>query len=158
MQLAPKSRIKFKFRRYHHLAIELRYEGKTYKEISEQLSEVFKVNFRPDRIGHWFASNGILEEPYIDFAKKENERVRRFVSEQLKGLLSRIPEALEGLLNRVDETGNPRRDALTLATIRLLIEIVDLKAYLQPEEEKKSILDEYFERLKQERTDAHEEG
>lgn len=154
MRKRPKTPKEFKFRRYHFLAIELRYQGKTYKEITENLTTVFKVSFRPDRIGHWFATDGILEKAYIDYARKENERIRRFIHEELKKLLPRIPKKLEELLQRRDEFGQPKLDAVTLGAIRTLCDLLDLKESIQEGPEgTQNRVDEYFERLEEHRAD-----
>lgn len=146
-QKVPK---KFKFRRYHHLAIELRYGGKTYKEIAESLTKIFKVNIRPDRIGHWFASSGILEQPYLDFANKESERSRRLVLEELKKLAPRIPKKLIALLERSDESGKPKLDAVTLGTLKLMCDMFNVNVPLPaPKEAHETRIEAYLRRLQE---------
>ncbi len=139
---------KFELRGYHHQAIEFRYEGKTYKEITTLLTEKYQKPFKVDTIRRWFISSGLLEKEYIDYAKKENERRKQFVLEELKKLIPKIPITFDALLGRKDKDGNKKLDAVTIRTLELLCEILNFK--VEPGSDTTNPVDEYFDRLEKE--------
>ncbi len=63
----------------HEIAIEMRYAGNTYEEISKALTDKFDKNHTPGKVRRWFQSGGMLDKPYFDYAKKENERRRQYM-------------------------------------------------------------------------------
>lgn len=54
--------------KYHYLAIELKYEGKTYEEISRAL----KGAIEPRSIANWFNKDGLLYLDYLEYAERKN--------------------------------------------------------------------------------------
>ena len=98
--MADKKKKEFKYMAYHYEAIELRYQGKTYNEIAAYLTEKFKKDFKDERMRQWFKSGGILEAMYMDHSRKENDRRRKFVMEEMKKLYSTIPKNYQEILER----------------------------------------------------------
>src|SRR3990167_9370763 len=134
----PKTATKRSLQAHHHVAIEMRYVGKTYSQIAEDLTAQFKRDFRADVVARWFRSNGILELEYLDYARKENDRRRQFVVEELKKVIPKIPLKFEQLLDRtymipIKKTGEvvntniPQLDIVTVSTLKTLCEILGFK-------------------------------
>lgn len=145
----------------HMRAIELRYEGKTHAEISEVLTNEFGKKHKLDKIMHWFAHGGRLELAYLDFAKKENERRRQLVMEQMKQVLELIPQKALELLSRKatnpftgetlrDKDGKPisKADMVTVATLKLLMEALGFKVPAGTDEH--DPMEEWIEQMKAE--------
>ncbi|OGX31833.1 MAG: hypothetical protein A2787_06525 [Omnitrophica WOR_2 bacterium RIFCSPHIGHO2_01_FULL_48_9] len=139
---------KINFRGYHYAAVELRYEGKTYSTVAEELAKRYHKDFHAQSVRRWFMRGGILETEYLDFASKENERRRQLVFEELKKILPKIPQKFDALLERRDETGREKLDSVTLGTLKVLCEILDFKVKAGPPAE--DPLDRFFNRLDRE--------
>lgn len=155
-QNAP-NRPLFELQAYHRRAIELRYEGQTYKEICGHLGVEFKIGKHPDTIKRWFGKDGLLAQHYADYAKDENDHRRQVMRTELKKLVGKVPIVLQGLIERTDKTGQP--DAVALMAIRTLTEILGITA--DDEKETQDVLEQYMRRLPQvrkEREKQREQG
>ena len=146
---------------YHHEAVELRYSGKPYAEVAAILTEKYKRDFRDATVRRWFMTKGILESEYLDYSKKENERRRNLILEEIKKLLPMIPAKFQQLLERVathpftgaklkDENNQtiPKLDTVTVTTLKTLCEILGFK--VEAGGEVSDPVDRYFERLDEE--------
>src|SRR3990167_1680378 len=85
----------FKFQAYHHEAVELRYQGKTYLEISLIIAKKYGRDFKESTCRAWFGRGHILDTVYLDYARQENERRRQATREELKKLVSVLPITFE---------------------------------------------------------------
>jgi hypothetical protein len=145
------------FQKWHYRAVELRYEGKTYEEIVEGIKQEFGKQFHIASIRKWFSRGELLHNEYIDYAKKENERRRQLVLEELKKIAPLIPTKIQELLTSrylvawgkkvVDpETGKPMPmlDSTTVKTLALLAEMLGFK--VESNDVAGDPLDEYFDR------------
>lgn len=133
----------FELAGYHYRAIELRYEGNTFKDISGTIGMEFRKGIHPDTIRKWFARGGLLAEQYLDYARQENDQRRQLMREELKKLTGRIPQKIEKLLDRLDERDQP--DMVVVQTIKLLVDILGLSGDDDPKTG--DILGNYFRRL-----------
>jgi hypothetical protein len=130
---------------YHYKAIELRYDGLKYHEISTELTNQFKRDFLDQTVRRWFAKGGMLEHEYLDYTDKENDRRRRYMISEFKKLIPIIPKKFDELLNeRMTKTGK-KLDIVTVATLKLMMESLGLKIEAQPLNDKDP-LDEFFDR------------
>ncbi len=134
----------FQLQGHHHRAIELRYEGKTYKEITGHVAMEFRKGVHPDTVKKWFGRGGLLEGEYMDYARGENDRRRGLMREELKKLVGMIPPKLEQIIKRIDGTGQP--DMVALMGIKTLIEVLGVSA--NDERKPQDILTEYFKKIK----------
>lgn len=139
---------KFELKGFHYQAIEFRYEGKTYNEITTLLTEKYQKPFKENTVRHWFTSKRFLEKEYIDYAKKENDRRRQVVLEELKKIVPKIPLKFDALLERKGKFGNPILDMVTVSTLKYLCEILNFK--VEPGNDMSNPVDEYFDRLEKE--------
>src|SRR3972149_4244680 len=85
---------------YHYRAVELRYQGHTFPEVTRTITEEYQKDFKDTRVRNWFTSRGILFRLYLDYARQESERRRQLVLEEMKKLLPKLPQKLQELLDR----------------------------------------------------------
>ena len=135
------------------MAIELRYEGKTYSEISMLLSQKFKFDFKEGTVRKWFQRGGMLELMYLDYARKENDRRRQVIVEELKKVTQVIPEKYSDILNRqltnLDDEGQLKANEVVRKTLKDLCDILGFK--IQPDDNAdRDPLDDYFSRAEEE--------
>jgi len=128
---------------YHHRAVELRYEGNTYKSIAGYIAVEYKRAFNDDSVRRWFSRGGLLADAYMDYAREENDRRRQLMREELKKLVVKIPKKLEQIMDRVDQLGQP--DMVALMAIKTLIDVLGITA--SDEKGSGDRLKEYFDRL-----------
>jgi len=118
----------FKFMSYHYRAIEFRYQGLKYEEISLKLAAEFKKEFLNQRIRKWFMHNGILDQMYLDYAVKENDRVRKVVLEELKKTTAMIPKGYDALIKTLkDQLDDPKSAGVFRQTLKDLSELLGFK-------------------------------
>jgi len=145
----------FKFQGYHYKAIEKRYHGKSYLEISTELSAEFNKAIRHQTVRRWFMRGGILESEYVDYCSKENDRRQKAMFQQMKKIVIKIPAKFDELLERqiyakdkqtgeIVETGIKQCDMVTVQTLKLIVEMLGLKEAPKDGEDP---LDAYFDRL-----------
>lgn len=146
---------------YHYAAVELRYEGKTYKEIVVEIAKVFSKAIRESKVRDWFAKGGILHEEYAKFALDENERRRADLRQRIKALASDIPKIMEETLFQPlrnpftgqvirDEAGNPVyvRNKTTNDAVRIIAELSGFNLKEADEDAQlEDRLEMYFKRL-----------
>lgn len=109
----------------HYRAVELRYEGLTYREIAKILSEEYDRNIKEQTLRWWFKSGGRCEKHYLDYANKESERRRRLIHTELKKTYNKIPAKLDALLERLDAQGKEKLDMVTIKTIEKIVQIIE---------------------------------
>lgn len=136
---------------YHHEAIELRYQGKTYAEIAELLTSKYKRDFKDQTVRHWFSRTGMLDKEYRDYARQENERRRAYVLEELKKIVQVIPAKYQELIDRQIDNLSPGQQIYHDATKRAILkDLCALLGFKVPEEDGDrgpDALDEFFDRL-----------
>lgn len=158
---------KIKYVAYHEEAVELRYQGKTYAEISAYLTDKYKQEFSVDRLRRWFMKGGILEERYYDYSKKENDRRRKLMMEDMKKVASKIPKVLDEVIEEpvrhpftgkimTDENGNPIRKR-NGTTVKAVQTIVDMLGFKVEDGDESDPLDEFFERQNEHLPDSDNE-
>lgn len=138
---------KMRLRSYHHEAIEQCYLGKTYRKIAEYLNEKYTKTFTRNTISKWFMRNGFLEKEYLDFSRKESERRRRFVIEEMKKIISMIPEKYIEIIGRDTKNLDPKtlikRDTVTLRMLKDLCTLLGFRIDIS--EDEPDPLDVYFD-------------
>lgn len=132
-----------KYQQYHHKAVELRYAGERFEDITDKINAIGAKTFRPATVRAWFATGGYLEELYFEYASQENDRRRQHMRAELGKLTRRIPEKFDALLARKEI------DALTLRTVTQLCKVLGIAL---DEKAGEDVLDEYFDRLEGEIT------
>lgn len=152
----------------HHRAIELRYLGYTYKQICETLAIEFpagkRKTFHESTVRRWYMRGGILEAPYYDYCKKENERRRQLMVEDMKKLLPMIPPVLQQLLDRkvviynaatksYTMSKDSKLDMVTVQTVKLILSTMGFQ--LDGGEAGTDPADKFFDRLDSEIPDEH---
>lgn len=144
-----KRKKEFKYMAYHYEAIELRYQGKGYDEMAQYLTEKYKKDFKIERLRKWFMTGGILADMYLDYARQENDRRRKFVMEEMKKLLPTIPKTYQEIIERTlpDLTNGQKiyHDSVKRQVLKDLCELFGFK--LEPGADGSDPLDEYFDRL-----------
>lgn len=133
----------FELQGYHYRAIELRYQGRTYKEIMGDIGIEFRKGIHFDTIRKWFSRGGLLSAEYMDYARQENDQRRQLMREELKKLVAKIPQKVEKLLDREDDQGQP--DMVVVQTIKLMADMLGISA--NEEAATGDRLGEYFGRL-----------
>lgn len=114
-------------RKFHYEAVELRYQGKTYDEISRELTERHKRDFHLKTVASWFYSGGLLEEVYIDYSRKENNRRRRTMLEEMKKVSVKLPIGYDKLYNKlIQELDNPENDKADETFRKLLKDLAEI--------------------------------
>lgn len=78
-------------------AIEMKYEGKSYREIAEELDITY------DTIAEWFRTVGKLRDVYISYAAQQNELIRSEATQELKGLLKKAVRRIGKLVESKNE-------------------------------------------------------
>ena len=81
-------------------AVELRYEGKTYGQVTEALINEFNQSIAESSVRRWFSLGESLHDPYIEYAQAQNESRRKLVIEEVKKLMPIIPQRLNEILHR----------------------------------------------------------
>ncbi len=152
----------------HYKALEYRYGGFTYKEIAEALNKEYPKMPPPyERIKKWFEVGGIVEQPYIDYAKKENDRRRQHLRQKMEGLLTQLPDKFRELINErfvinpfsgeviKDEKGKPipKRDKVLLDALNSLAAMMGFKIEQSEGEAEEDPVDRFF-RLAEEKAQA----
>jgi len=61
-----------RLRAWHYLAMEMRYQGKEYPEISQAIMEKFGKEFKAGSLRNWFSDGGKLFSLYYEFTEKMN--------------------------------------------------------------------------------------
>ncbi len=133
----------FTLQGYHYRAIELRYAGKTFREICGTIAVDFKKGVHPDTIQKWFARKGLLHEEYMTYARAENDQRRLLMREELKKLLTQIPAKLQEIMNRKDSSGQP--DMVALMGVKTIMETLGVTA--NDDTKTNDVLKDYFEKL-----------
>lgn len=133
----------FQLMGYHHRAVELRYQGSTYKDIMGTIAMEFRRGISESTVKKWFMRGGLLNQEYLEYAKAENLQRRQMMREELKKLVSKVPIVLDSVLSRKDETG--QSDMVALQGVKLVVEIMGISGEEEPGSG--SVLAEYFERL-----------
>lgn len=142
-QKATKNNLK----KHHYRAVELRYEGKTYENITTILAGEFKRQFHESTIRKWFMSKGALEALYLDYANKENDRRRKLVMEEMKKLTQQIPSNYQQLLKTLkDGINHPAMAGIMRATLRDLCEMLGFRV---EELDNTNPVDDFFDRVEQ---------
>lgn len=145
---------------YHYEAVELRYTGKNYTEITTALTAKYNKEFKLDTVRHWFSRGGYLEKEYLDYAKKENLARQAVTVEELRKLAPKIPIIFSELLERVarkpftgevmnDDKGKPLRK-LDMVTVVALKNLMAAMGFKMPDGDATDPLDEYFDKLEDE--------
>ena len=91
--------------KYHQLAIELKYGGMNYKQISKKLDG----KFTSGTLKKYFSRNGKLYNKYINYADGQNEirrqetsiLIRKATTEAAQAILTTLREALKGNDSRI---------------------------------------------------------
>lgn len=90
---------------------------------------------------------GILEQEYIDYAKKENERRRRVVAEEMKKIIPKIPQKYVEILERSIESLDPetvvKRDNVTVKLLKDLCLLLGFKLN-EDDSDAESVLAKYL--------------
>jgi len=73
-------------RKKHHLAVELRYLGKTYLEIAEEIKNQTGEFCSASGIRNWFAEGGKLLPAYFSYCEQENSARERDTRIHLRSL------------------------------------------------------------------------
>ena len=130
-----------KFQAYHHEAVELRYMGAKFTEITEKLNagNYGKV-FKEPTVRKWFTADGYLERQYHIYATQENDRRRQQMRTDLAKLTDRVPLKMQALLDRKEV------DSLTLKAVMALLKTLGINIETAPAD----VLDEYFDRVEDE--------
>ncbi len=81
---------------YHQKAIELKYQGLTYAEISETIGGKIKA----ERLRHLFANDGTLHLEYLRYESKMNAFKEDETKESFKHDLTIAPTLMRGMLQR----------------------------------------------------------
>jgi hypothetical protein len=144
-QKSPAKHRKIDLLGHHYRAVELRYEGKSFREISFILGLEFKKAPDQETIRLWFTRTGLLHKEYLAYARAENDQRRQLMREELKKLVVKIPGKLAAIMERVDATEKP--DMTALMGIKTIIEVLGITA--GDEKESTDVLKEYFERLEE---------
>jgi len=122
---------------WHYEAVELRYLGLQYKEISQVLLEKYSKAFPDYRLRRWFANGGILHDLYAKYTIEHNKERQERMNKRLNSLAEDIPEILEETLNLVQVNpftgqvvtgldGKPIkvRNSVTNEALKILINLV----------------------------------
>lgn len=79
-------------------AIELRYEGKTFKEIAAEL------DMSENTLRNWFApAYERLYPAYLEYADRQNEVAMELAQRKLKGLIGKAVDAIGELVQMADK-------------------------------------------------------
>ena len=89
---------------YHKKAIELKYAGNTYDEISRALGRKFSVN----TLKHHFALDGLLYLPYLEYEARQNGWNEETAKKEYKRLAGHMSKVKLSLLKRAIDTGDLR--------------------------------------------------
>jgi hypothetical protein len=136
----------------HMRAIELRYQGNTYQKISDILTQEFGgQKLIEPRIRRWFNRGGVLDAEYLDYAKKENERRRRHIVEEMKKVTAEIPKNYSKILNRDESSLSPSkligRDLVLKGVLKDLCQLLGFKIEDTSDSDK---LDEFWDEMEEE--------
>lgn len=148
------------FNALHTDAIDLRYRGMTYKEISKELFNKHGKYVLPQRLRAWFMTGGILHDKYAAYAKEENGERRELMQQQLRKIGMLIPKVLEETLFQPmrhpmtgqimkDEEGNVlyMRNRTTNDAVKILSELLGARFSETDADDMEDVLDNYFKRL-----------
>lgn len=107
------------FTKYHHMAIEMKYDGKDYEEIRHALKDVISIN----TIKSWFSKEGLLYWEYEKYKAMMNEErikdakdiLRRESQNAAKVIIKALGEAIKG--NKWKEAVEYSKDILAMSGI-----------------------------------------
>lgn len=150
-----------KYQAHHILAVQLRYQGLTHKEIAEHLAREFSRKVTPDTLRAWFRRDGYLNALYSDYAHQENEQMILLAREKMKKMLPTALEKLEDLLKKrfaysmvgepiLDEEGNPV-EKLDQVTHKAIVTILQSVGFKLEDMDTTDPVDAYFDRAEEAR-------
>lgn len=87
---------------FHQLAIELRYEGKTYEDISKAL----EGNLAVGTLKQYFAEDGLLDYEYHRYAEQQSKARRDLGLDILKSQVKKAATVIVEALNKALEQGD----------------------------------------------------
>lgn len=129
---------------YHDKAIQLKYEGYTYAEISKMLGGKISVN----TLEHLFMRDGVLYIPYQEYRAKMEKWSEDKAREDLKREASYGGQILKEILAQAMAVGNLELALATVKTILGLAGIVEEKRLKVIEEKHYDSTDELIQELK----------
>jgi pyruvate/oxaloacetate carboxyltransferase len=145
---------------WHYESVEQRYQGKTYKQISEIIWTKYGKRMREDRIRRWFMRGGILHDNYETHANRENEMRQSDIRQRLTALAESIPDVLQDTLFQPlrnpftgqiikDESGNILyiRNKTTNEAVKILATMLGAKFDESENNKVGDVLDRYFDRV-----------
>lgn len=129
----------------HYRAIELRYEGVQYEEMRQIIKRETGKEWNISTVKHWFATGGMLEKPYLEYAEQQNEARRKMAMQELKKLIPLIPVHYRNLLTRKGKDGKLKADKLTQSTLRELCRVMAIQ--MEERGGGNDPLEQFFDRL-----------
>jgi hypothetical protein len=156
----PQGDIKFALQAWHYEAIELRWQGKTYREMAEIIWSKYGKRLREDRMRRWFTRGGILHDKYEEYASRENDMRQSDIRQRLTALAESIPDVLQDTLFQPlrnpftgqilkDEQGNILyiRNKTTNEAVKILATMLGAKFDESENNKVGDVLDRYFDRV-----------
>ncbi len=145
---------------WHYEAIELRYTGKTYTQMSEILWTKYGKRLPEVRLRKWFMRGGILHDLYEAHASRENDMRQSDIRQRLTALAESIPDVLQETLFTPlrnpftgeiikDRDGNTVfiRNKTTNEAVKILATMLGAKFDESENNKVGDVLDRYFDRI-----------
>lgn len=131
------------------LAMELRFEGYTSKDIAKKISMIGDPEkpIKDFTVRTWFMTGGKLHELYADYVETESKKRFKTADDMFGAHLANAVRVLVQIMGDGNAKGNDR----IKAAIEVINRIMGEPVKRLQETGKQSVLDEYFEKLKQHR-------
>jgi len=91
--------------RWEQEAIRLKYLGKTYRQIANEISKYANVSVSESTIKQWFMVDGRLYIPYLTYSAKLNEQSEDEIRKELKRDAENGVKVLRSLLQKAIKNG-----------------------------------------------------
>ena len=114
--------------KYHQLAIELKYEGKTNKQIAEALKGKLAFN---TIVMYFSPSNGLLLDPYREYCEEQGklrqEEGRAKLQKEIPSMVQVRVNDISLLIRRAESEFNPRNEKNPVKLAKLMEDHEDKK-------------------------------
>lgn len=124
--------------RQHQLAIQLKYDGREYKQIAREIKKQLNIVVRHQTIKDWFYKDGLLYNDYILYEEEQNKELRDTARRAVRKIFAQnAKRAAEAIVKVFDEaiTSNQPGLIVKYADIILAHADIDMKKLGSGEED-----------------------
>jgi len=97
-----------KMKKWEEIAIRLKYQGKTHREIASEVEKLTRIKVSESTIRTYFNTNGRLYIPYVEYSSRNDEYIEEEVRKQFKDAAKNASKIMRSLLQMAIKRGDLR--------------------------------------------------